>query len=407
MPRSRGSLAILLVLPLVHSFIALVCTPLRVVSPAARMCAPMPPDDGEELIGGQYKELTRNEDAKIEELIVDADKTLIGGEYEELINGGEYESREQLFHAVRTRWNITSPYDGELLGTPVNWQFGRPVLRTAMRLRDAKRDGSPINGPTSGQMRRQRSDELKEQRSEVRKVLRSVGISAAQADRCFRDAPRLPKQPARLLCERLEVLQAALPQPAVKQAVIGAPSLLLHTTLHLSLPEKLSVLGSVTGLAAERVVLAAPTLLLLDSAELHARAENLQAALPELELRSCLQRMPRLLGLRADTLRASFDELSAILPDGVHVGTVVQRQPTLIATSRVKLLAKCELLRELCSEEEWKRLLESTSFARALTASVEVIERLRVAPKASGGGPRPVVKILLMAKADYAQHSET
>ena len=119
--------------------------------------------------------------------------------------------------------------------------------------------------------------------------------------------------------------------------------------------------------------------------------------------RSCLQRVPRLLGFKAETLRAALDDLGAVLPDGVHVGSVVQRQPTLLGTSRVKLKAKCELLRELCSAEEWARLLESTSFARALTASVEVIERLRVAPRPSGGGPRPVVRILLMTKAAYAE----
>ena len=80
---------------------------------------------------------------------------------------------------------------------------------------------------------------------------------------------------------------------------------------------------------------------------------------------------------------------------------VVQRQPTLLLASRPKLAAKLDLLRELCSDAEWAALVRGASLGRALTASVNVIERLRHAPQPADGGARGVVKLLLMSQAEY------
>ena len=91
------------------------------------------------------------------------------------------------------------------------------------------------------------------------------------------------------------------------------------------------------------------------------------------------------------------------LPAEVDVAQVVHLQPTLLASSRKRLAAKIALLRELCTDDEWAALLQRTSFARALTASIDVIGRLRDAPRPEDGSPRPVTSILLMSKRQFAE----
>ena len=306
------------------------------------------------------------------------------------------------------------------VGESVEWPFGPPILRTAMMgytIYDD--DGYPMPRPLDNapdvieislhELRRRRRGKQEAVRAAVQEKLCSeAGLTVSEVQRCFHHAPRLTKQPAKVVSERLDLLRATgLPPAAMKKLVLGAPSLLLHTNLNETLAEKLRVLTSATGLPVDRAVSAAPALLLLESGTLGQRLGQLQSALPEVDLPVILRRAPRLLGLRAESLRMALDELTALLaPLGADAADVVQRQPTLLATSRAKLATKLGLLRELCDESEWQALLLSASFGRTLTASVSVIERLRHAPRPADGEPRGVVKILLMSKAEHADFAQ-
>ena len=295
--------------------------------------------------------------------------------------------------------------DDVRLGEPMDWPFGKPLLRHKMY-----RDEHEEVTTSLEELRRRRAAGARDQRTTATKIVRSAGLSAAEAKRCLRYAPQISNLPGVVLSARLELLQAALPPRAVVQVLTGAPSLLMLPSLILKprLSEKLAAISGATGLPAEVAVSKAPTLLLLNETTLHARAEGLQAALPKLDVPSILRRAPRMLCSKAETLRSAFDGLredfAAMDPNGrLDVDALIQRQPTLLATSRDKIHAKAARLRELCTDEEWDRLVEGSSFGRALTASLEVINRLSTAPRPEDRAPRPVVRILLMTRAEWSQ----
>ena len=302
--------------------------------------------------------------------------------------------------------------DMELIGESIDWPFDPPWLRAAMYgYPTYDEDGFPIevedNHPevvnrSIGELRRRRLSDAKQRAMAVSEAIQSAaGLTDSECARCLRLAPRLATLPVEQVHERLELLLELLPRAAVRKVVQGAPQLLQQASLRESLPARLRALVTTTGLAAERVASTAPALLLFSEAALLKRADELRATLPELELPSILRRAPRLLHLRAETIREAMDELVVLLPEGSNVRDVVQRQPTLLLASRPKLAAKLGLLRELCSDAEWASLVCSASLGRALTASTTVIERLRDAPRPADGGPRGVVKLLLMSRAEY------
>ena len=69
----------------------------------------------------------------------------------------------------------------------------------------------------------------------------------------------------------------------------------------------------------------------------------------------------------------------------------VRQQPALLGTDPSLLAPKVDLLRELCTDDEFRGLAGSSSFARALTSSLEVLERLRSLPPRADGSPRPIM----------------
>ena len=71
------------------------------------------------------------------------------------------------------------------------------------------------------------------------------------------------------------------------------------------------------------------------------------------------------------------------------------------ASAKVK---KVRLLDELMTSEERSALIRRpASLARTLTASLEVIERLRSVPPRSNGRPRAIAGILFMPKRQWEQ----
>lgn len=232
---------------------------------------------------------------------------------------------------------------------------------------------------------------------------------AAEADaaRCMRLAPQLRMLPQKEAQQRLEVLQQAIPDANVlRHVLLGAPSLLLQSSLPRSLPSKFEAVSAATGLPVERACCAAPALLLLNATKLSERLDRVSECLPEeltAQLPSMIRRAPRLLGYRPESLRAAFDELHALLPPECDAADMVARQPTLLANSHERLRSKLERLRAVCTPSEFRALCGSASLGRALTASDAVIERLRRAEDGERGveEPRPVVKILLMTRREW------
>lgn len=277
----------------------------------------------------------------------------------------------------------------------MEWRAGTPTLRASLDPRD-------LPPPTPlAEIRARRLAKEEENIAELRALLSSSGLSTAEVERCFRKEERLKVADAERMKGQLAALRAHLPRRAVKSVLLNVPAVALHTSLQDELPERLRELCHITGLTAERVVIAAPALLGQTAPTCRARYDQLRAALPELDMPSICRRAPRLLGLKVATLHAKMTELREILPVSVDVALVVQRQPTLLLNSPLLLRKKLDLLRAVCSEEEWDALTGSSSFARVLTASEKVINRLRDAPAEADGRPRTVVKIILMTKEAY------
>ena len=188
-----------------------------------------------------------------------------------------------------------------------------------------------------------------------------------RAARCMRLAPQLRMLPPKAAQERLEVLQQAIPDTRVlRHVLLGAPSLLLQSSLPRSLPSKFEAVSAATGLPTERACYAAPALLLLDATKLSERLDRVSACLPELseQLPSMIRRAPRLLGYRPESLRAALDELHALLPPECDAADMVARQPTLLAHSHARLRSKLERLRALCTPSEFRALCASASLLR-------------------------------------------
>lgn len=296
--------------------------------------------------------------------------------------------------------------DDVILGEPVEWPFGPPTLRTEMHLaRDTRDEDLLVVWPSISELRAWKAAKAEEARAELASVLCNAGLCPAEAQRALRNAPRLGSLSKAMLVERLDIVRAAVPAGAAVDIINGAPTLLMHTRLSLTLPLKLRALADATGLTAERIAATAPALLLLDVNRLDTRLSGLRSALgPQNapQLASILKRAPRLLACNPETVHANLAQLQCMLPAGVDVAAIVQRQPTLLAASSCRLEPKLTLLRELCTAEEWAQLINSTSFARLLTASISVIERLRVVPIRPDGQPRAVVSLLLLTKATFA-----
>ena len=130
------------------------------------------------------------------------------------------------------------------------------------------------------------------------------------------------------------------------------------------------------------------------------RFDSLVAALPGIDVLAIVQRAPRLLCRNPAAAGEAFAQLRGMLPEGADVEKVLFLQPTLLLVNNQRLGGKIELLRELCTDAEWEALLQSGSFARSLTTSLEVIGRLRDAP-APADGSRAGLSILLMSKRKY------
>jgi hypothetical protein len=285
---------------------------------------------------------------------------------------------------------------GDLVGEPIDWSAGLPDQSRLWQL--ARSEG--LRSLTLEQVRERRKRAEDRALEQATTHLRSAGLSEAQARRCLR-LPRLRVCDPATLLDRIETLQAHLPAESIPRVVSGAPTLLLHTNLHATLPRKLEQLEATIGLKGERILFKAPGLLAFDASAIEQRVCRLQSCLPGIEVRPVLRVAPRLLGCDPSKLATTFELLAQILPATVNVTRTVQLQPTLLASSPKLLEPKLELLRELCSEEEWDAVVQSTSFARLLTASLSVIERLRTLPPNKSGKPRPVVSSLLLPKAKY------
>lgn len=303
--------------------------------------------------------------------------------------------------------------DEPLIGSsaPTVWPLGEqpdPSLRFASWFaEDEQRGDRIVYGPSVEELRARRHAEQLQRLDAVRAVLHERGLGRRQVSTCLRRAPRLGLLDAGTLRDRLAVLEAAFSADALRRVVIRAPSLLLHTALADSLRAKLDQLETLTGLDADRTAKLAATLLLLDAGAVQERARLLQNHLPELHVPGLLRRAPNLLSLRPSAVRASLDELVAMLPAEVDVAGLVQRQPTLLGMAPATLRPKIERLHALCDSTEWERLCHGPpgSLARVLTASLEVIERLADATN-EARRPRPVVRMLLMSRAEYAQARE-
>ena len=298
--------------------------------------------------------------------------------------------------------------DDMLLGTPVSWPFGMPTLRTEMHLRRQQHGGGIyIAGPTLAELRRRRAAEAAEAEAETLRLLRSAGLRAAQAKGCLRKAPGLRRVRHDILRARLDCLRAILPPRATTSVLRGAPSLLIHTQFNASLHSKFRQLQRVTGLSASRIAIAAPSLLHLDAGGLATRVNGMQAALPGVQVSVILRRAPRLLSSKPETLRANFAALAAVLPPPADAAAIVERQPTLLGSSPDRLAEKIDLLEELTSEGERAALIGSpASFARTLTASLEVIGRLRVDHLHTSGSPRGITSIIFMPKRQWQQRQQ-
>ena len=316
----------------------------------------------------------------------------------------------------------------ELIGEAMEWPHGRPTLRTELhtnlRFKDRNDDGTGegiyyavppqerwgqtkrpeqrVISYTTEEMRAYRKAEAMRQMSDLERVFEeTLGLDAAEVGRCFRAEKSLLALAPDVLRHRIGGLCTYLDKPSAKSVVLGAPRLLLHANLRHTLPEKLRELCDVTGLPAERIALSAPTLIGLDAAKVRARFDSLVAALPGIDVLAIVQRAPRLLCRNPAAAGEAFAQLRGMLPEGADVEKVLFLQPTLLLVNNQRLGGKIELLRELCTDAEWEALLQSGSFARALTTSLEVIGRLRDAPAPADGSPRPVVSILLMSKRKY------
>jgi hypothetical protein len=321
----------------------------------------------------------------------------------------------------------TSFDDEPLVGKAFEWPFGPPILREQMR--NSGDEFETVVHVDIKELRARRAAAEAARLAETRAALAAAladcsADASADADagaaRMLRAAPRLAALAPDVARERVAQLHRALPDAhARRRALLGAPSLLLHASLPASLPAKLAAISEATGLAAERVVVSAPTLLLLDASQLAARVARLRASLPaEGGLRdalpSVLRRAPRLLCKQPERVGGAFETLRATLPAECDAAALAAAQPTLLAQDAARTAAKLARLRTLCTAAEWRALCASASLGRVLTASDAVIERLAepddgaVAADEPGGGgggggeaPRAIVATLLMTRAAW------
>jgi hypothetical protein len=297
--------------------------------------------------------------------------------------------------------------DDEIIGEAVDWPFGPPDLRTEIRIKQLRGEFPETTIISLKEQQQRREAEEAAALSETEELLRTVGLKAKAVKRLLRAHPRIAKLPVEQLREHLAYIREVFPRgDAAASVVTGAQSLLGHAQLQETLPLKLATIERETGLDATQVALLAPSLLNLNEGSMHARCERLQESLHELQLdadglRSLLRRAPRLLHYKPESVRASFDELCRQLPADADAADVARRQPTLLGGNLEILCPKLDLLRELCSDAEWADLVRSSSFARALTASTAVIERLRTLPARPDGSPRAIITTLLMTKGRW------
>ena len=297
--------------------------------------------------------------------------------------------------------------DDEIIGEAVDWPFGPPDLRTEIRIKQLRGEFPKTTIISLKEQQQRREAEEAAALAETEELLRTVGLKANAAKRLLRAHPRIAKLPVEQLREHLAYIREVFPRgDAAASVVTGAQSLLGHAQLQETLPLKLATIERETGLDATQVALLAPSLLNLNEGSIHTRCERLLESLHELQLdaeglRSVLRRAPRLLHYKSETVRASFDELCRQLPADADAADVARRQPTLLGGNLEILCPKLDLLRELCSDAEWADLVRSSSFARALTASTAVIERLRTLPARPDGSPRAIITTLLMTKGRW------
>ena len=276
-----------------------------------------------------------------------------------------------------------------------------------------RRDTEGIEqGPSLAEVRRMRKAEVADSLRETRRILRAAGLRMAAVDRVLRMEPRVARlSPSTLRVRVDELMDILAEREIVASLVCAAPSLLLHVRLRETLPAKLTMIERETGIQASRVASLAPAQLTLDPTAVAARTRRLREVLqPELAFdadtwRGILRRTPRLLSYKPETLRARLDGLCRELPAEVEIADVVRRQPGLLGTDPAKVRAKLDLLRELCTADEWSLIMQSSSFARVLTTSAAVMERLRTIVPPSDGALRPVLRILLMTRRQWADRA--
>ena len=288
-------------------------------------------------------------------------------------------------------------------GEHIDWDID--FARLPRRVRSPPIKPAPVEPrPTPHEIRAPRKAEEAarkveeaEHREERLLTLQDAGMSRSAAKATARAFPRLHKIPLRTFRERVQDVEAVLTTPGAAANVLRhAPSILLHSQLRETLPAKVELVERATGIAAQRVPFQAPSLLTLNTTNLNERFVRIQQALPAMELdddglRRMLKLCPRLLSYKPETLRTRFEELRLQLPPGANAAKIVRQQPALLGTDPSLLAPKVALLRELCTDDEFRGLAGSSSFARALTSSLEVLERLRSLPPRADGSPRPIM----------------
>ena len=244
----------------------------------------------------------------------------------------------------------------------------------------------------------------------MRQLREHGGLSASQARKLLRRrADLLQPGPsfldAHAAGRRAAALRARLPEAVVRSVLTAWPDVLRYDFEGgEALPEKFAALEEVIGLPLPDICRRAPSLLGHNHSTLLHRRAALAAALPSVDVGPLLRRAPALLGRSASALAAAHAALHAAVPD-VPVAALVRTQPTLLALNVSRTVRpKYERLRELCTPEEWRSLCDGgagSGLARALTCSLDVIERLGVVAPLAEGSTRPVIRLLVMSKNDF------